>query len=399
MAPSREKHSVEDLAILGGTPLFEEALHVGRPNILDAEALYAYVRAAVERKWLSNDGPLVQQFELEFARFLAVKHCVAVTNATLGIQLLVRALGIRGKVLMPSFTFIATPHATSWEGATPVFCDVNEETHTLDVRKVREMASPDIAAIMGVHVWGRACEIDELQAIADEWRVPLLFDSAHAVGSSYKGVKLGRFGRAEVFSLHATKAINGIEAGFITTEDDELAGKLRALRNYGFSGQDVVSGLGINAKMHEISAAMALSNLPHYARLADHNRRLQAAYARALGGVAEISIYKQEIQAGSDHYAVFRVSEGSRIDRDVLIAMLQAENVRARRYFWPGCHLAPPYNAQRHAPLPVTERLARSLFQLPTGMQLDERDAEAIGRCVALAMCEPAQLPGLRPHK
>jgi dTDP-4-amino-4,6-dideoxygalactose transaminase len=392
MAGARQKQSIADLAILGGAPMFDEKLHVGRPNILDPEAFHARVRQAVDRKWLSNDGPLVQQFEREFARFTDVKHCVAVTNATLGLQLLVRSLGVKGKVLMPSFTFIATPHSVCWEGATPLFCDVDDGTHTLDVGKVREMMSAEVGAILGVHLWGRACDVEGLQAVADEWNVPLLFDSAHALGSSYKGVKLGRFGRAEVFSLHATKGINGIEAGFITTQDDELAAQLRAVRNYGFADREVVSGLGINAKLHEISAAMALSNLPHFERLARHNRRIHAAYRRALGEVAGIGIYEQENASGSDHYAVFRVQEGSAIDRDTLVDVLKAENVLAKRYFWPGCHRAPPYAAQPHAPLLVTEHLAQTVFQLPTGLQLEEGDAEAIGRCVALAMAEGAQL-------
>jgi dTDP-4-amino-4,6-dideoxygalactose transaminase len=384
MCAARAKKSIDDLAILGGTPLFGEPLHVGRPIILDPESLYAQVREAVDRKWLSNDGPLVQKFESEFARFTGVEHCIAVTNATLGLQLLVRALGIRGKVAMPSFTFIATAHAACWEGAEPVFCDVDERTHTLDPRKLRETMTPEIAAIIGVHVWGRACEIDELQSIADEWNVPLFFDSAHALGSSYKGVKVGRFGRAEVFSLHATKAINGIEAGFITTQDALLAAKLRALRNYGFAGHDVVSGLGINAKMHEISAAMALSNLPHYVKLADHNRRIQEAYVRVLGQADGVLPYLQEIAASNEHYAVFRLSETCTVDRDILMDVLRAENVLARRYFWPGCHRAPPYNLQPRPELPVTDSLCESVFQLPTGLQIEPADAEDIARCVAL---------------
>jgi dTDP-4-amino-4,6-dideoxygalactose transaminase len=382
---AREKTSIKDLAIFGGAPLFDEPLHVGRPNILDPEYFYARVRGAVERKWLSNDGPLVLELEAALCKFLAVKHCIAVANATLGLQFVVQALGIRGKVIMPSFTFIATPHAVTWQGATPLFCDVIEQTHTLDPQKVREAMSPEVSAIMGVHVWGRACEIDELQAIADEWKVPLVFDAAHALGSSYKGKKLGRFGKAEVFSLHATKGINGIEGGVITTEDDELAAKLRAVRNYGFDEQGMVSGLGINGKMNEVSAAMALSNLAHYERLAAHNLRLRTAYARTLAGVHGITAYAPDTSGGNDHYAVFCVEPTERIDRDRIIDMLAAENVRARRYFWPGCHRAPPYSGRAQPSLPITERLVSGVFQLPTGLQLDEGEATAIGHCVAMA--------------
>src|SRR3569832_588013 len=201
MSPATRKVSADPLAIFGGEPLFAEPLHVGRPNILDRGNLHDRIGAILARKWLSNDGPEVRELEASFAKFLDVKHCIAVANATLGLQLVVRALDVRGKVIMPSFTFIATPHAVAWQGAEPVFCDVRRETHMLDPRQVRAAMTPDVGAIVGVHVWGCACEIDELQAIADEWRVPLFFDAAHALGSSYKGTRLGRFGKAEDFSL------------------------------------------------------------------------------------------------------------------------------------------------------------------------------------------------------
>jgi len=387
MCAAKIKRSIDELAIRGGPPLFDERLHVGRPNILDPDDLCERIRDAIARNWLTNDGPLVLALEKEFAAFLEVKHCVAVANATLGLQLLVNALGIRGKVLMPSFTFIATAHAVNWQGATPVFCDVLDDKHTLDPERVREAMSSEIKAIMGVHVWGRACEIDELQAIADEWKVPLIFDAAHALGSNYKGVKLGRFGRAEVFSLHATKAINAIEGGFVTTDDDELANKLRAARNYGFAGLDTVSGLGINAKLNEFCAAMALSNLPHYDRLAEHNRRLHLAYERALAGVPGIRFNSLDLSGSSNgHYAVFQLESSSSARRDALLDALIAENVYVRRYFWPGCHRSPPYSEEESVPMPVTDRLAETVFQLPTGLQLDEADATAIGRCVVLWM-------------
>jgi dTDP-4-amino-4,6-dideoxygalactose transaminase len=395
MCAARIKQSISDLAILGGQPLFDEPLHVGRPNILDAEDLYTRIHGIIERRWLSNDGPLVHELEASFCKFLGVKHCIAVANATLGLQFVVQALGVKGKVIMPSFTFIATPHAVTWQGATPVFCDVIEETHTLDPQKVREAMSPDVGAIIGVHVWGRACEIDELQAIADEWNVPLIFDAAHALGSSYKGQRLGRFGKAEVFSLHATKAINGVEAGFIATDDDELAEKLRAVRNYGFTDQGIVGGLGINGKMHEISAAMALSNMPYYERLAAHNGRLHDAYERAFAGVPAIRVHSQQISASNDHYAVFFLGPEAGLERDRLLNVLDAENVRARRYFWPGCHRSPPYSTASQPSLPVTERLISGIFQLPTGLQLQEAEAAAIGKAIALAVKNGKVVSGL----
>lgn len=392
MSTAVAKQSLRELALLGGRPLFAEMLHVGRPSVLDAEAVYARVREAVERRWLSNDGPLVTQLEIECARFLGVKHCLAVANATVGLQLLLQACGVRGRrVILPAWTFIGTAHAVQWEGGLPVFCDVLEDRHTLDPQAVRRVMDAGVGAILGVHLWGGACEIEELQRIAAEYRVPLLFDAAHALGSTYREHRIGRYGAAEVFSLHATKAINGLEGGLVTTEDDALAARIRASRNYGFEGRDVVGGLGVNAKMNEFSAAMALANLGRYQTISSHNRALLAAYGEALrpAGVQLMDIG----DAGqSHHYAVLDLGATSPVERDLVLEVLYAENVQARRYFWPGCHRSPPYAAQPQPVLPVTERLSRRVLQLPTGTQLTASDATAIGALIALCIRDAAAL-------
>ena len=394
MCAAKAKNTIQDLAILGGEPMFSEMLHVGRPNILDPEGLYARIRGAVERKWLSNDGPQVLELEREFAKFLGVKHCVSVANATLGIQLLIEALGIRGKVLMPSFTFIGTAHAVQWQKATPVFCDVLDGGHTLDPQAVRYAMEPGIEAILAVHLWGRACKIEELQAIADAWRVPLIFDAAHALGSSYKGRKIGCFGKAEVFSLHATKAINALEGGLVTTDDDALADKVRSFRNFGFTGrEDWAEGPGVNAKMNEFSAAMGLSNLARYDDLLAHNIAVHQAYKQSLEDAGALRFTALDDRDHNHHYAVLEVADDCALSRDQFLDVLLAENIHARRYFWPGCHVTSPYADEHgHRAMPVTDKLSRSLLQLPTGMQLDAGDARAIGALLAYVVDNAAQL-------
>jgi len=210
-----QKKSINDLALFGGEPLFKDPLYVGRPNICNREALFRRLNEATDRLWLTNDGPLLLEMEAKFAEFLEVKHCIAVANATLGLQLLAHALELKGEVIMPSFTFIGTARAMEWQGLQPRFCDVLDSRHSLDPDAVRKAITPNVSAILGVHLWGMPCEIDELQAIADEHGIPLIFDAAHAIGSVYKGKKIGGFGRAEVFSLHATKAINALEGGLV----------------------------------------------------------------------------------------------------------------------------------------------------------------------------------------
>lgn len=378
------KSELKDLALFGGRPLFDRLLTVGRPNILDRAGQLRRLEGAMERHWLTNDGPLVRELELRFGELLEVTHCVAVGNATVGIQVAAMALGVRGEVLVPSFTFVGTAHALKWIGLEPVFCDVLPEGHGLDPADVERRIGPRTGAILGVHLWGRACEVEALQAIADRHGIPLLLDAAHALGCGHAGRPLGAYGAAEVFSLHATKAINSLEGGLITTEDAALAERLRLMRNFGIHEDGRVVSLGTNAKMNEFCAAAGLSNLEGFGALREHNRRLSAAYGEALAGVPGVRFHEPARgQAFNYHYAVVEVlTPELAACRDVLIDVLLAENVYARRYFHPGCHSSEPYAALSR-PLPVTERLSRSLIQLPTGLQLDEDEAAALGRCVA----------------
>ncbi|WP_208600172.1 DegT/DnrJ/EryC1/StrS family aminotransferase [Pseudomonas anguilliseptica] len=202
-----------DLTIHGAPPAFLQPLHVGQPNIMNRDKFLAGVTRALDNRWLTNNGPLVQEFEQRVADKLGVKHCVAMCNGTIALEIAIRALGLAGEVIVPSWTFVATAHALYWQGITPIFADIDPATHNLDPVAVRRMITPRTSGIIGVHVWGRAAPVDELQAIADEHGLKLMFDAAHAFGSSYQGQGIGQFGACEVFSFHATKSFNAMEGG------------------------------------------------------------------------------------------------------------------------------------------------------------------------------------------
>ena len=266
--------SKADLAIHGAPPAFLQPLHVGRPNISNREKFLASVARVLDNQWLTNNGPLVQEFEQRIADQLGVKHCVAMCNGTIALEIAIRALGLTGEVIVPSWTFVATAHALYWQGITPIFADIDSATHNLDPAAVRRMITPRTSGIIGVHLWGRAAPVDELQAIANEYGLKLMFDAAHAFGSSYQGQSIGQFGACEVFSFHATKSFNTMEGGAVTTNDDELAEAMRLMRNFGFKGYDNVIHPGTNGKMIEVCAAMGLANLDGLTRTA--GRRLRA---------------------------------------------------------------------------------------------------------------------------
>ncbi|MFZ0638344.1 MAG: aminotransferase class I/II-fold pyridoxal phosphate-dependent enzyme [Candidatus Acidiferrales bacterium] len=389
-----------DLAIFGTSPAFAEKLHVGRPNIGNRARFLARINDMLDRNWLTNDGPYVQEFEKRVAEFVAVRHCVAMCNATVALEIAIRALGLTGEVIVPSFTFIATAHALQWQEITPVFCDIDPRTHNLDPAQVETMITPRTTAIIGVHTWGRACDIDALQAIARRRNLQLLFDAAHAFACSYRGKLIGGFGRCEVFSFHATKFFNTFEGGAVLTNDDALAGKMRLMRNFGFQGNDNVIYIGTNGKMTEASAAMGLTSLESLGEFMETNRRNHRAYRREIAAIPGVSLMAyDENERSNFQYIVLEVDEAAAgLSRDELLAVLSAENVLARRYFFPGCHRMEPYRSYfPHAALvlPETEKLCRRVLVLPNGASVNDEIIAKLCRILATAI---AHAPAVRAH-
>lgn len=358
-------------AMPSDSPLFDEPLHVGRPNIAAPERFLELTREAVDRRWLSNDGPLVRELEARIASRVGVKHCVAVANGTIGLEIAIRALGLSGEVIVPSWTFIATAHSLRWLGLTPVFADVDPETHCLDPDSVRAKITERTSAILPVHLWGRAAPAAQLEELAAEHGLRLLFDAAHAFDASSGGRMVGTLGDAEVYSFHATKFFNTLEGGAIVTDDDALAARLKLMRNFGFAGEDNVVDDGTNGKMTEVSAAMGLANLEHLDELVEVNRRAYEAYMHGVEGIPGVRILPIDARERSNYqYVVMLVDPTSTVDRDGILARLRANNVLARRYFWPGCHRMEPYRSldpDAGRDLPVTESLADQIIVLPTG--------------------------------
>jgi len=387
----RVTRSVEQLALFGGTPAFSSVLHVGRPNVGDRTRLLDRIGDILDSRWLSNNGPYVREFEQRVADLAGVRHCVSTCNATMGIQLLVQALGLTGEVILPSLTFVASAHALAWQGLTPVFCDVDPVTHNLDPARVQELITPRTSAIMGVHLWGRPCDVDALDAVARRHGLVLIFDAAHAFACSHRGRMIGGFGRAEVFSFHATKFVNSFEGGAVVTDDDGLAERIRLTTNFGLSGPDEVALLGTNAKLSEAAAAMGLTSLDSLDEFVAVNRDNWHAYRAALRGVPGMHLAAFDPGERNNYqYVVVEVDEDrAGVSRDQLQAVLLAENVMARRYFHPGCHRLEPYRSRDpHAGdrLPQTRRLAGRLLVLPSGTAIGRTEIRVIGEIIRLVV-------------
>jgi dTDP-4-amino-4,6-dideoxygalactose transaminase len=376
----------KDLAINGAPPAFEQPLYVGRPNIGNREAFLKFAGDIFDCGRLSNNGPLVQQFERRVAEYLGVRHCVAMCNGTVALEIAIRALDLQGEVIVPSYTFIATAHALHWQAITPVFADIDPVTHNLDPVAVRRMITPRTTGIIGVHLWGRSAPVVELQKIADEHGLKLLFDAAHAFGCSSRGKMIGNFGACEVLSFHATKFFNTFEGGAVITNDDELAEAMRLMRNFGFSGFDNVIHPGTNGKMIEIAAAMGLVNLDAIDDVVNANCSNYEVYRECLSGLPGIRLLAyDESERNNYQYVVVEVGEACPVSRDQVVNALHAENILARKYFWPGCHMMKPYrDLYPHAGLllPNTQQVADRVVVLPTGTTMDEKMVRTVASVV-----------------
>jgi dTDP-4-amino-4,6-dideoxygalactose transaminase len=385
------KKALDELAIFGGTPAFNEALYVGRPNIGNRERLFERINDMLDRKWLTNRGPFVREFEERVVELTGVKYCIAMCNGTVALEIAIRALGMSGEVIVPSSTFIATAHALQWQEITPVFCDIDPETHNIDPRRVEDMITPRTTGIIGVHLWGRSCDVGALSDIAAKHDLKLLFDAAHAFGCSNKGSMIGGFGDAEVFSFHATKFLNTFEGGAVVTNNDELAGKMRLMKNFGFGGYDKVIYIGTNGKMNEASAAMGLTGLESLEEFIDANRRNYHRYRKDLADLSGVRmLYYDETEKNNYQFIVLEIDdEITGISRDKLVEILHAENILARRYFYPGCHRMAPYRSYfPHSRLlvPETERIASRVLVLPTGMSVGEKEIAEVCQILMLAL-------------
>jgi dTDP-4-amino-4,6-dideoxygalactose transaminase len=391
------KSRLRELAILGGSPLLPQKLFVGCPNIGRRDRLLERINDILDRRMLTNNGPYVEELERRTAEWLGVSHSIAVCNATIGLELAIRALDLRGEVIVPSMTFIATAHALEWHGVTPIFCDIDPVSHNLDPSRVEELITQRTSGILGVHLWGRPCPTEALADLAERRGLKLLFDAAHAIGCTHRGRKIGSFGNAEVFSLHATKVLNAFEGGLITTNEDALAARLRLMRNFGFAGYDNVVEVGTNAKMSEVSAAMGLTSLESFGEFVAVNARNYNCYQDLLAGLPGLRLATYDRRERCNYqYIVCEIDERiTHLSRDELVQTLWAENVIARKYFFPGCHNMPPYR-ERYAGdrslLKRTAELADRIVVLPTGTTVTEKMIRDVCSIVRLAVAHGPEL-------
>ncbi len=306
----------------------------------------------------------------------------------MALEIAIKALNLKGEVIVPSYTFIATIHSLYWQGIKPVFADIESDSCNIDAEDIEKLITKKTTGILAVNVYGIPANIDKLEEIARKHNLKLLFDSAHAFGCSYNGKMIGNFGDAEIFSFHATKFFNTIEGGAITTNDDELAEKLRLIRNFGFSGYDNVTSLGTNGKMNEFSAAMGLTNFKSIDDFIYTNHNNYLEYKKNLRDIKGIELLNYNEKEKCNYgYIIIKINDKSPVSRDELLDILKFENIFARRYFYPPCHMIEPYKTlfPLKNSLKKTEKLSNSVLALPTYQSITPDDIKIICDIIRIA--------------
>ncbi|MFJ8045221.1 DegT/DnrJ/EryC1/StrS family aminotransferase [Kitasatospora sp. NPDC096147] len=377
-------------AFLGGTPVFPDGLPLTRVQVPDREGLLARLGTVLDSGMLTN-GRTVAELEERAAELLEVPHVVAVSNCTAGLMLVLQAAGVGGgrPVLMPGFTFSATAHAAHWAGGTPLFAEAREQDITLDPAdaEARLKAADSPAALMATHVYGTPCQTEEIQRIADAAGVPVVYDAAHGFGSRRKGVPVGNFGLAEVFSMSPTKVAVAGEGGLVATRDAALAKTLRTGRDYGNPGDYNTLFPGLNARMSELHAAVGLTWVEGLPERVAHRGALVAEFARATAGLPGLRLALPEEGDVSTFKDLTLILDAEAFGLTALQlgTALKAEGIDTRRYFHPPVQRQQSYAHLGQADaLPVTDRLADSVLTVPLWTHMDaatvRRTAEAVSR-------------------
>lgn len=362
---------------------FDNPIYITRPLLPSRGDMYKKIDDIWESKWLTNNGPQHQLFEVALKEYLGASNISLFCNGTLALQLACQALRLSGEVITTPFTFPATPHVLFWNNIKPVFCDIEEHLFNLDPGRIESLITPETTAILPVHVFGYPCKIDEIQDIADRHGLRVIYDAAHCFGVEFNNEPIGNFGDASMFSFHATKIFHTMEGGALTYKDKSLKEQLELAKNFGFKGEGSVLVPGINAKMNEIQAAIGILILKVVEEEIRKRKELTFIYRERLNRVPGIS-FRGDLPSVKHNYYnfVIRIDEKEfGFNRDKLYDKLKEYNVFTRKYFYPLCSRFECYRTNPSASplnLPVAEKVTGQVLSLPLYGGLNVEDINHI---------------------
>ncbi|MBQ0103144.1 MAG: DegT/DnrJ/EryC1/StrS family aminotransferase [Prevotellaceae bacterium] len=356
-----------------------DKITVTSPLLPDLDEFHELLKDIWDRKWITNNGTLHRQLEQELASYLKVPYISLFTNGTLPLITALQALHITGEVITTPYSFVATTHSIWWNGARPVFVDIDPATGNIDPDKIESAITPQTSAIMPVHVYGKPCDVKRIKEIADRYNLRVIYDAAHAFGVEQDGKSILEWGDLSTLSFHATKVYNTIEGGAMVMHDAEMKQRIDYLKNFGFAGETEVVGPGINSKMDEIRAAYGLLNLRQVDSAIAARRAIAEKYADAIRDIPGISTFPYMAAMGTadeDHslrhnfayFPIFVDEAQYGMSRDELYFKMKEHDVLGRRYFYP---LISSFSTYRSLPsahpanLPNATRLADTVICLP----------------------------------
>lgn len=353
-------------------------ISVTQPFLPPQEEYEKYLDGIWKRNWLTNMGPLASQLEMQLKDHLKLNHLLFVTNGTVALQMALKALEITGEVITTPFSFIATTSTIVWESCTPVFIDIDPNSLCIDPSKIEDAITEKTTAILATHVYGNPCDVEAIEIIAKKHNLKVIYDAAHAFDVKINGKSIFEYGDISTCSLHATKLYHSIEGGLVITQNADLLKKLASIRNFGISGYDSFSELGINGKNSEFHAAMGLANLKYISDIHEKRKALTRLYDEKLKGLKAFRPrWHQKANENFAYYPVILESE------DLLLklkAELDKNEIFTRRYFYPSLASALPYLPKLE--LPVTEDISKRSLCLPLYYDLTFEEVDLISRLI-----------------
>lgn len=368
-------------AILGGAPIFSMPLPFTKPTLGAISILQKKFQEVLESGMITN-SKYVEEFETKIKKHLGVKHVIALNSCTSGMMLILKALGVKGEVILPSFTFFATGHAVLWNNLIPVLVDCDRNTLTIDPDAVEKAITPKTSAILAVHIFGNPANVKELEKIAKKHKLKLIFDAAHGFGVRYQGKPLGGSGDAESFSLSPTKLLTSAEGGIVTTNDDELARKVRLGRNYGDCGIYDCEFTGLSSRMSELHAILGIESLKNLEKNTTKRNKLAKLYKRLLSKIPGISF--QTIKDGNrssfKDFSIYIDKDKFGLSRNKLAEALTAENIMVKKFFYPPLHKQKIYgefDSQKNY-LGNTDDLSVNSLSIPLYSHMEENSVKKV---------------------
>ena len=338
-----------------------------------------------ESKWLTNSGSKHQQLEKELCKYLKVNNTSLFCNGHQALYLALKSLDLKGEVITTPFTFASTTHAIVQAGLKPIFCDINPDTYTIDVKKMEELINPNVCAIVPVHVYGNPCDVYKIEEIAKKYNLKVIYDAAHAFGVEVDDKGIGSFGDVSMFSFHATKVFNTIEGGGLTYANTSLTNKINILKNFGITSPETVEEIGTNAKMNEFSAAMGLCNLRHIKEEIEKRKKVFDRYIENLKDVDGIKLisFKENVKPNYAYFPVVFNKEKFGLNRDEVVAILAENNIFARKYFYPLINDFDCYK-DKYSSLdtPIAKEVSNNVLTLPMYADLKEEEVDRICKLI-----------------